>query len=79
VETLHLQLKADQMRLSNVLELKKIFEKYPGKQKVKIEFKQPADSKAFVEISSEYGISIEANLLQELESLPFYYGVFVLD
>ena len=67
------------MRLSNVLELKKIFEKYPGSEKVKIDFKNNNQSKVSLLIDSSYGISIENNLIKELESLSYYHSVFVIE
>ncbi len=78
-ETLLIVVKADQMRHSHVLNLKKILNKYPGNQKVRIDFRLGSESKGFLDIDSQNGISIEAGLMQELEIQPFYHSVMVLD
>jgi DNA polymerase-3 subunit alpha len=79
IPMLHLQLKIEAMRLSHVLQLKKIFEKYPGNNKIKIEFKSQNQSKAQLFIENEQGVHIDGDLIQEIEALPYFYGVFVLD
>ena len=79
VETLHFIAHADRMRLSHVLDLKKLFDKYPGSQKLKIELRTEKGDKAFIDRDSQNGISIESGLIQELESKSFYHSVSVLD
>lgn len=79
IETLHFVAHADRMRLSHVIELKKLFDRFPGSQKLKIELRTEKGDKAFIDRDSQNGISIESGLIQELESKPFYHSVSVLD
>lgn len=79
VEIVHLIVKADQMRLSHVLELKKILEKHPGNQPLKIEFYSNQQNKAFIEINKENGVTLDANLLQDLESLSYFQHLSVIN
>ena len=78
-ETLHLKLKANEMRMADIIEIKKIISSYPGATKLKIEFSFDGNKKATIDIQEENGIFIEAELLTKLEALPYYYGLVVTD
>jgi len=67
----------DLMRLSDVLSLKALFEEHAGKEKVRLEFLTQSKRVGSLEIDSLFGVDIDAQLIQALESLVFCKGIQV--
>lgn len=68
---LFLKLNADQVRLSHVLHLKKLFRSSPGSMPIVLEFLSAHQTLAHLVIDARWGISLDQALEQELRRLPF--------
>jgi len=69
-KTMVLKLDADQIRLSQILEIKRLFRAYPGSNLVQIEFWQAAQKLGIIRIEGEWRIRTGAELERELKKIP---------
>ncbi len=67
-QTLTIKLDAKKMRLSHILELKKVFRDHSGTQKVEIAFF--ADQKKLSDLFLNHGVTIDSALEKELKKIP---------
>lgn len=67
---LKLKLNANLMRLSHVLELKKIFHRHTGKSEIQMEFWSGEKRVGTISIESTWGVELTAELKEQLEVLP---------
>ncbi len=70
MRTLILKLNADEMRLSHVLQLKKIFRGFAGKSRVELEFISEEKKVGKISIEPTWGIELTGELKNRLEALP---------
>ncbi|NGX50876.1 MAG: DNA polymerase III subunit alpha [Chlamydiae bacterium] len=68
---LHLTLDADQIKLSEILKLKKLFHTFPGGVAIKIAFQSAESSVGTLEVESKWGIGWSDELEKKLSALPF--------
>jgi DNA polymerase-3 subunit alpha len=69
LSTLHLQVDADEMRLSHVLQLKALFRSSPGKTPVKIKFCANHQLLASLSIEASWGIEFNEQIEQKIRQL----------
>ncbi len=70
VKTVHLHLDADQLRLSHIIELKKLLSSAPGNSPVRIEFVGQQGRIAALEVDHAHGIEYSTRLQEEIQKLP---------
>lgn len=68
---LNLTLQVDQIRFSQIVSLKKLFQSFPGDAAVHIEFHSGGRKIALVEVESKWGVGLSGPLKEALESLSF--------
>jgi DNA polymerase-3 subunit alpha len=66
-----LKIDAEQVRLSHILHLKKIFRAYPGSTPLTLEFSTSTRPIGKIVIEGRWGVTVEKGLEQELEKLAF--------
>ncbi|MCB1107172.1 MAG: DNA polymerase III subunit alpha [Chlamydiia bacterium] len=70
-EKLCLTLDANQIRLSEIVKLKKLFHKYPGASSIMITFQSENQNIGAVEIESKWGVGWNSEVEQQIKSLSF--------
>ncbi|MCB1116406.1 MAG: DNA polymerase III subunit alpha, partial [Chlamydiia bacterium] len=70
-KTLSLFLDPNNTKLSEIIQLKKIFHKHPGTSPVRLIFKNGEKEVGAVEVESKWGVGQSAELLERLKSLSF--------
>lgn len=68
---LHLTLDANQVRLSEIVKLKKLFHKYPGNASVFIAFHSSEKKIGTVEVESKWGVGWNSELENRIKSFSF--------
>jgi DNA polymerase-3 subunit alpha len=69
-KTLHIEVDVDSMRLSHVLQLKKVFAQHRGEVPVMINFCANADSYATLKIDTQWGIVLNPALHAAVKEIP---------
>lgn len=62
---------ADRVRFSNLLKLKELFAKYPGEDRVKLEFTSESAPVGTVEIGSDWGVKMGDEIEKHIQNLTF--------
>jgi DNA polymerase-3 subunit alpha len=67
---LYLKMHTEQLRLSHILELKKLFRAYPGNTKIQIDLCASSMNKGMLEIDSAWGVDFHPKLEESLREIP---------
>jgi DNA polymerase-3 subunit alpha len=78
LEKVVLEFKADQMRLSHILEIKNLLNRYPGKQPVKIIFHSSSHQPVNIERDPKRGIALDPQLIRAIEALDYFQHLSTL-
>ncbi len=66
---LHVLIDADQMRLTHILDLKKLFQKYSGSSKIKLSFESHQKTIGSILIDESLGVNGDPNLVHDLKQI----------
>jgi DNA polymerase-3 subunit alpha len=75
-KTVHLHLDADSVRMSHILELKKVFRANSGSSKVQLEFRNKEGIVGRIQVDENWGVECTAPLKEELKKIPAVVDIF---
>lgn len=76
---LKIALDLEKIRMSHILELKGLFQKYPGKVPLEIHFEVQQNSFASLQIEKRMGVDLNPNFLYDLKAYPFFLRYEIKD